>query len=192
MEYKRLNTLIRSIEQVKLLAMSMYQISDETEFRKYYLALALQMKRLTNETRTATVLDADIDRKFYLSQAAESLDISVRKYKDKLVIILPYLLPKRQSIDSDSYIIEPLVSVLKEYVDINKPKKLERSLVIVKSVYAPDNKKLIRDNDNIEIRHVINAISTLLFVDDNTADLLLCSRPGDSTHTEIIITEREI
>ena len=30
MEYKRLNTLIHSIEQVKLLAMSMYQISDET------------------------------------------------------------------------------------------------------------------------------------------------------------------
>ena len=192
MEYKRLNTLIRSIEQVKLLAMSMYQISDETEFRKYYLALALQMERLTNETRTATVLDADIDRKFYLSEAAESLDISVRKYKDKLVIILPYLLPKRQSIDSDSYIIEPLVSVLKKYVDINKPKKLERSLVVIKSVYSPDNEKLIRDNDNIEIRHVINAISTLLFVDDNTADLLLCSRPGDSTHTEIIITEREI
>lgn len=65
MEYKRLNTLIHSIEQVKLLAMSMYQISDETEFRKYYLTLALQMERLTNETRTATVLDADIDRKFY-------------------------------------------------------------------------------------------------------------------------------
>ena len=164
MEYKRLNTLIHSIEQVKLLAMSMYQISDETEFRKYFLSLALQMERLTNETRTATVLDADIDRQFYLSEAAESLDISVHKYKDKLVIILPYLLPKRQSIDSDSYIIEPLVSVLKEYVDINKPKKLERSLVIVKSVYAPDNKKLIRDNDNIEIRHVINAISTLLLL----------------------------
>ena len=126
------------------------------------------------------------------SEAAESLDISVRKYKDKLVIILPYLLPKRQSIDSDSYIIEPLVNVLKKYVEINKPKKLERSLVVVKSVYSPDNKKLIRDNDNIEIRHVINAISTLLFVDDNTADLLLCSCPGDSTHTEIIITEREI
>lgn len=64
MEYKRLNTLIHSIEQVKLLAMSMYQISDETEFRKYFLTLALQMERLTNETRTATVLDADIDRQF--------------------------------------------------------------------------------------------------------------------------------
>ena len=62
MEYKRLNTIIHSIEQVKLLAMSMYQISDETEFRKYFLTLALQMERLTNETRTATVLDADIDR----------------------------------------------------------------------------------------------------------------------------------
>ena len=33
---------------------------------------------------------------------------------------------------------------------------------------------------------------SMLFVDDNTADLLLCSRPGKETHTEIIITEREI
>ena len=162
MEYKRLNTLIHSIEQVKLLAMSMYQISDETEFRKYFLTLALQMERLTNETRTATVLDADIDRKFYLSEAAESLDISVRKYKDKLVIILPYLLPKRQSIESDNYIIEPLVNVLKKYVDINKPKKLERSLVVVKSVYSPDNQLPTEDQrdrkkDEIEGNYISSA-----------------------------------
>ena len=122
--------------------MSMYQISDETEFRKYFLSLALKMERLTNETRTATVLDADIDRQFYLSEAAESLDISVRKYKDKLVIILPYLLPKRQSIDSDSYIIEPLVSVLKKYVDINSVCSMIKQF---QSVHYPDFSTRISD-----------------------------------------------
>lgn len=152
MEYKRLNTIIHSIEQVKLLAMSMYQISDETEFRKYFLSLALKMERLTNETRTATVLDADIDRQFYLSEAVESLDISIKKYKDKIVIILPYLLPKHQSVDLESYIIDPLVCMLNKCMEINNQKKLKHSLIIVKSVYSPDNEKLIRDNDNIEIR----------------------------------------
>ncbi len=104
---------------------------------------------------------------------SEDETVSYLTPEEKELLDCYRMLPKRQSIDSDSYIIEPLVSVLKKYVEINKPKKLERSLVVVKSVYAPDNEKLIRDNDNIEIRHVINAISTLLFVDDNTADLLL-------------------
>ena len=65
MEYKRLNTLIHSIGQVKLLAMSMYQISDETEFRKYFLTLpcrwnGLQMKREQQQYWTLTLTESFI------------------------------------------------------------------------------------------------------------------------------------
>ena len=40
MEYKRLNTLIKSLDETKRMAMSMYQEDSETEFRKHYLNLA--------------------------------------------------------------------------------------------------------------------------------------------------------
>ena len=190
MEYKRLNTLIKSLDETKRMAMSMYQEDSETEFRKHYLNLAMQMEKLTNQTRIATVLDADIDRRHYIATVKDELNITVRDLNGRIGISMPYLLPKNRSVDSESYIIEPLVCALQGYIEKHHPEKIRHALVIIRSVYTDDNKKLLRDNDNIEIRHVINIISTMLLVDDNMLDILLCSRVGKTTHTEIIISEK--
>ena len=190
MEYKRLNTLIKSLDETKRMAMSMYQEDSETEFRKHYLNLAMQMEKLTNQTRIATVLDADIDRRHYIATVKDELNITVRDLNGRIGISMPYLLPKNRSVDSESYIIEPLVCALQGFIEKHHPEKIRHALVIIRSVYTDDNKKLLRDNDNIEIHHVINIISTMLLVDDNMLDILLCSRVGKTTHTEIIIAEK--
>ena len=190
MEYKRLNTLIKSLDETKRMAMSMYQEDSETQFRKHYLDLAMQMEKLTNQTRIATVLDADIDRRHYIATVKDELNITVRDLNGRIGISMPYLLPKNRSVDSESYIIEPLVCALQGFIEKHHPEKIRHALVIIRSVYTDDNKKLLRDNDNIEIRHVINIISTMLLVDDNMLDILLCSRVGKTTHTEIIISEK--
>ena len=190
MEYKRLNTLIKSLDETKRMAMSMYQEDSETEFRRHYLDLAMQMEKLTNQTRIATVLDADIDRRHYIATVKDELNITVRDLNGRIGISMPYLLPKNRSVDSESYIIEPLVCALQGYIEKHHPEKIRHALVIIRSVYTDDNKKLLRDNDNIEIRHVINIISTMLLVDDNMLDILLCSRVGKTAHTEIIISEK--
>ena len=190
MEYKRLNTLIKSLDETKRMAMSMYQENSETEFRKHYLNLAMQMEKLTNQTRIATVLDADIDRRHYIATVKDELNITVRDLNGRIGISMPYLLPKNRSVDSESYIIEPLVCALQGFIEKHHPEKIRHALVIIRSVYTDDNKKLLRDNDNIEIRHVINIISTMLLVDDNMLDILLCSRVGKTAHTEIIISEK--
>ena len=190
MEYKRLNTLIKSLDETKRMAMSMYQEDSETEFRKHYLNLAMQMEKLTNQTRIATVLDADIDRRHYIATVRDELNITVRDLNGRIGISMPYLLPKNRSVDSENYIIEPLVCALQGFIEKHHPEKIRHALVIIRSVYTDDNKKLLRDNDNIEIRHVINIISTMLLVDDNMLDILLCSRVGKTAHTEIIISEK--
>ena len=190
MEYKRLNTLIKSLDETKRMAMSMYQEDSETEFRKHYLNLAMQMEKLTNQTRIATVMDADIDRRHYIATVKDELNITVRDLNGRIGISMPYLLPKNRSVDSENYIIEPLVCALQGYIEKHHPEKIRHALVIIRSVYTDDNKKLLRDNDNIEIRHVINIISTMLLVDDNMLDILLCSRVGKTAHTEIIISEK--
>ena len=190
MEYKRLNTLIKSLDETKRMAMSMYQEDSETEFRKHYLNLAMQMEKLTNQTRIATVLDADIDRRHYIATVRDELNITVRDLNGRIGISMPYLLPKNRSVDSESYIIEPLVCALQGFIEKHHPEKIRHALVIIRSVYTDDNKKLLRDNDNIEIHHVINIISTMLLVDDNMLDILLCSRVGKTAHTEIIISEK--
>ena len=187
MEYKRLNTLIKSLDETKRMAMSMYQEDSETEFRKHYLNLAMQMEKLTNQTRIATVLDADIDRRHYIATVKDELNITVRDLNGRIGISMP---PKNRSVDSESYIIEPLVCALQGYIEKHHPEKIRHALVIIRSVYTDDNKKLLRDNDNIEIHHVINIISTMLLVDDNMLDILLCSRVGKTAHTEIIISEK--
>ena len=190
MEYKRLNTLIKSLDETKRMAMSMYQEDSETEFRKHYLNLAMQMEKLTNQTRIATVLDADIDRRHYIATVKDELNITVRDLNGRIGISMPYLLPKNRSVDSESYIIEPLVCALQGFIEKHHPEKIRHALVIIRFVYTDDNKKLLRDNDNIEIHHVINIISTMLLVDDNMLDILLCSRVGKTAHTEIIISEK--
>ena len=190
MEYKRLNTLIKSLDETKRMAMSMYQENSETEFRRHYLDLAMQMEKLTNQTRIATVMDADIDRRHYIATVKDELNITVRDLNGRIGISMPYLLPKNRSVDSESYIIEPLVCALQGFIEKHHPEKIRHALVIIRSVYTDDNKKLLRDNDNIEIHHVINIISTMLLVDDNMLDILLCSRVGKTTHTEIIISEK--
>ena len=190
MEYKRLNTLIKSLDETKRMAMSMYQENNETEFRRHYLDLAMQMEKLTNQTRIATVMDADIDRRHYIATVKDELNITVRDLNGRIGISMPYLLPKNRSIDSESYIVEPLICALQGFIEKHHPEKIRHALVIIRSVYTDDNKKLLRDNDNIEIRHVINIISTMLLVDDNMLDILLCSRVGKTAHTEIIISEK--
>ena len=190
MEYKRLNTLIKSLDETKRMAMSMYQENNETEFRRHYLDLAMQMEKLTNQTHIATVLDADIDRRHYIATVKDELNITVRDLNGRIGISMPYLLPKNRSVDSESYIVEPLICALQGFIEKHHPEKIRHALVIIRSVYTDDNKKLLRDNDNIEIHHVINIISTMLLVDDNMLDILLCSRIGKTTHTEIIISEK--
>ena len=156
------------------------------------MKFAMQMEQLTNQTRMATVLDADVDKKYYLSSAAKELDITVKNLKDsRIAISLPYLLPKNRSVNSDGYIIEPLANALRKYVEEQKPEKIRHALIVIRSVYTPDNEKIIRDNDNIEIHHVINIISTMLMVDDKRMDIVLCSRIGQKTQTIITVSERD-
>ena len=89
MEYKRLNTLIKSLDETKRMAMSMYQENSETEFRRHYLDLAMQMEKLTNQTRIATVLDADIDRRHYIATVKDELNITVRDLNGRIGISMP-------------------------------------------------------------------------------------------------------
>ena len=91
------------------------------------------------------------------------------------------------------YLTEPLATVLMDFAESQKKfRKWEYSLIELKSIYTEDTKYRIKDNDNIEMRHIINIISTVLLVDDNNADIYLRSRMGDYPHTEITVSERKV
>ena len=167
-------------------------MTNEMDFRKGYIAFAESMEKLVNKIRTAVIKEADIDKNYYMSRVVNVLDISVKKTKSgNILITLPYLMPKRTSIDSDSYIIDPLAYALKMYVEQNKHEKFRNASVAIKFIYTPDDKRIIRDLDNVETHHVINIISTMLLVDDNMIDMGLFNREGEYVHTEIIVSNRD-
>lgn len=187
-DFCKLDEILRDIEKAKTMAMNIYQSSAGQEFYRQLFSLSLFLEKLTDKTRRATIQETENSKQSYLKAAATTMGITVRFENNHIVIHLPYLLPKSKSVNSDSYITEPLAYALQEFVDQNKPEKFRNALMIIRSVYCPeDARRMKRDNDNIETRHVINIISTMLLVDDNMLDILLCSRIGGTTHTEIIV-----
>ena len=180
------------MDENKTLALGLYHMTNEMDFRKGYIAFAESMEKLVNKIRTAVIKEADIDKNYYMSRVVNILDISVKKTKSgNILITLPYLMPKRTSIDSDSYIIDPLSYALRMYVEQNKHEKFRHASVAIIFIHTPEDRRIIRDLDNIETHHVINIISTMLLVDDNLIDMGLFNRPGDYVHTEIIVSSRD-
>ena len=192
MQYTRLGKVLKKLDENKTLALGLYNLTNEMDFRKGYIAFAEAMERLVNKIRTAVIKEADIDKSYYMSRVVKVLDISVKKIDNgKISITLPYLMPKRTSIDSDAYIIDPLSYALRMYVEQNKHEKFRNASVAIIFIHTPEDRRIIRDLDNIETHHVINIISTMLLVDDNLIDMGLFNRPGDYVHTEIIVSSRD-
>lgn len=193
MEYKRLEVVLRKIGELKIQILNMFQLTDDKEFTEEYNSVAIQLEKLTDYCRNGYISETNADKKLYLTKVADTLGISVRKKWKKIIITLPCLLPKRQTINSDMYLTEPLATVLMDFAESQKKfRKWEYSLIEVKSVYTEDTRYRIKDNDNIEMRHIINIISTVLLVDDNNADIYLRSRMGNYPHTEITVSERKV
>lgn len=192
MDYKKMITIVRNIEDLRLEANNMFHLTSESEIQETILALAVKSERLTDYIRKTATINMGIDKDVYLAAAAETLGISVEIVEEKIHITLPYLLPKNKSVNSDRFIVEPLSYALQRFVSKNNPRKLYHPLVEIRSIYDNNNPRHIRDTDNVEIHHVINVISTMLFVDDSGVDILLCSRKGESPHTEITISSTTI
>ena len=141
MQYARLGKVLKNMDENKTLALGLYNMTNEMDFRKGYIAFAESMEKLVNKIRTAVIKEADIDKNYYMSRVVNVLDISVKKTKNgNILITLPYLMPKRTSIDSDSYIIDPLSYALRMYVEQNKHEKFRNASVAIKFGNAPCHK----------------------------------------------------
>ncbi len=188
MDYSKLNTINHFMDEMKIQVKNIIMATSEEDAHRELYSLALKSERLTDYIRNAATVNMGIDKDVYLAAATETLGFSVEKVEDKIHITLPYLLPKNKPVNSDRFIVEPLSYTLQRFVNKYNPRKFYHPLVEIRSIYDNNNPRHIRDTDNVEIHHVINIISTMLFVDDSGVDILLCSRKGESPHTEITIS----
>ena len=78
----------------------------------------------------------------------------------------------------------------------NKHEKFRNASVAIKFSHTIEDRRIIHDFGNIEKtscykHHIINTISIMFLVDDNTIDMELFNRPDDYVHTEIIVSSKD-
>ena len=62
MQYARLGKVLKNMDENKTLALGLYNMTNEMDFRKGYIAFAESMEKLVNKIRTAVIKEADIDK----------------------------------------------------------------------------------------------------------------------------------
>ena len=179
---------MQTLDNEKLHAAQMFNLVD-FEFAEEYQKLALNLELLTLYAREAAAEESLIDRRLYISEATDTMGISVsREANGDIVVTLPFLLAKRSTVKSDKYILDPLNNALSPF--LGEENRIESGSFTVISYYSPENKAVIRDNDNTELRHVLNLLSSYFLVDDNDMDLVIAHRLADRTYTQITISAR--
>ena len=67
MQYARLGKVLKKLDENKTLALGLYNLTNEMDFRKGYIAFAEAMERLVNKIRTAVIKEADIEELMQVS-----------------------------------------------------------------------------------------------------------------------------
>ena len=148
---RKTGKVLKKLDENKTLALELYNLTNEMDFRKGYIAFAEAMERFVNKIRTAVIKEADIDKSYYMSRVVKVLNISAKKTDNgSIVITLPYLMPKRTSIDSDAYyhyeLSEYIVKILEKMTNIQVMITSHNTNLLTNKIMRPDCYFILSDN----------------------------------------------
>lgn len=110
-------------------------------------------------------------------------------------ITLPFIIPnQRTGIDVwKDTIGYSLFNALDDFSKSERVKRIDKSIIVFVSNYVGNQIKYVADNDNKEVKNIINIISKTLIKDDNglLCDLFFTSRLSPSLSTEIYVAPKE-
>ena len=85
-----------------------------------------------------------------------------------LEITLPCLLPKRKQRQSTEFLLEPMYFILSRYADKGELPKFSHCVVCFSHIYSHElPQKRVRDYDNLELKQLLDVISTFIMADDS-------------------------
>ena len=125
-----------------------------------------------------------------MERVAEAQGIMVAREGDTLVITIPRLLPKYRKPRGSEFINQPLHYALAKYCEANPIEKYRECAVCFVHVYDKNlSLGRIRDYDNLELRHILNTVSTFLMTDDSGAlcDVFNTTELGETDCTRVYI-----
>ena len=98
--------------------------------------------------------------------------IEIRYENGVLEVMLPSLLPKRKQRQSTEFLIDPVYFALNNYADHHPMPKFSHCVVCFSHIYSRElPARRVRDYDNLELKQLLDVISTFIMADDSG---LLC------------------
>lgn len=201
MERKIISKRIGEIlDDISRLSNALYAM-DTTDIQRYpdnYEILstdaALRSEKIACRLRHLIYASTSIKKSEYLNSAGVIHGIQIECQNGNMEITLPCLLPKRKQWQSTEFLLDPLFFTLSQYADSNTIPKYRHCVVCFSHVYDRSlSTRRIRDYDNLELKQILDVISTFVMVDDGglLCDAYNTTELGETDCTRVSIMDKD-
>ena len=194
---KRIGGITSDIEKL-LRTLRAMENTDISQYPENYEMLstdaALRGELITCRLRHLIYVSTNVKKTDYLASAGVVQGIEIQCEDGILEITLPCLLPKRKQRKSTEFLIDPLYFTLSSYADNHSLPHFEECVVCFSHVYDRElSSRRIRDYDNLELKQILDVVSTFVMVDDTglLCDAYNTTELGESDCTRITVMEKE-
>ncbi|MBO5415171.1 MAG: hypothetical protein J6A83_00900 [Clostridia bacterium] len=194
---KRIEGITSDIEKL-LRTLRAMENTDISQYPENYEMLstdaALRGELITCRLRHLIYVSSNVKKTDYLASAGVVQGIEIQCEDGILEITLPCLLPKRKQRKSTEFLIDPLYFTLSSYADNHSLPHFEECVVCFSHVYDRElSSRRIRDYDNLELKQILDVVSTFVMVDDTglLCDAYNTTELGESDCTRITVMEKE-
>lgn len=155
---------------------------------------ALRGENIACRLRHLIYATTGIKKSEYMQSAAVMQGVQIHCEKGVVEITLPALLPKRKQRQSSEFLLDPIYFALSDYADRHPLPKFNHCVVCFSHIYC---RKLptrrVRDYDNLELKQLLDVVSTFLMADDNglLCDAYNTTELGDADCTRISVMDKE-
>lgn len=183
-------TLTQGLEQLKHLDPNL-QFAD---YKTRVLSLSQKAEVAAIKMRGLVAESTFSNKRLYYKAIAKTHGITITYTDDKVQIVMPFLLPsKRGHKYNCDFITDPLSYALEDFCQAHPLIKYPDCLLAFRYHYAKDfPEHAIRDHDNIEVKKVIDIITSYLLIDDSGkyCSQFFTSLPDTTEATEIYIMDK--
>ncbi len=193
---QRINRILSDITK---LSNTLYAI-EKTDIEKYpdnYTMLttdaALRSELIACRMRHLLYGSTATKKETYLASAGVVQGIRIKEKDGVLEVTLPCLLPKRKLKQSTEFLLDPLYFTLSQYADTHKLRRFKHCVVCFSHIYSAElPKRRIRDYDNLELKQLLDVLSTFILEDDTglLIDAYNTTEIGDADCTRISIMDK--
>ena len=194
---KRIEGIANDIEKL-LRTLHAMENTDISQYPENYEMLstdaALRGELITCRLRHLIYVSTNVKKTDYLASAGVVQGIEIQCEDGILEITLPCLLPKRKQRRSTEFLIDPLYFTLSSYADNHSIPRFEECVVCFSHVYDKElSSRRIRDYDNLELKQILDVVSTFVMVDDTglLCDAYNTTELGESDCTRITVMKKE-